>query len=73
MLIKLTITTEVFVDLRALPFKEWPAEAQSCARSLLGQPRTLRKFLLELPALRKDWLAARIELMSKGLLMEVPA
>lgn len=70
MQIKLTITQEVFVDLDSLPFEEWPHEAKACAKSLVANPRIARKLAAELPAMRKSWLAARIERLSEGCILD---
>ncbi len=70
MKIKLTITQEVYIDLESRPFENWPYEAKAMARSLLANPRLQREFLAQLPAIRKSWLAARIERLSEGLVLE---
>lgn len=70
MKLKVTITSEVYVDLDNLPFDQWPKECKDMARSLVSNPRIQREFLAQLPAFRKSWLAIRVERLSEGSIFD---
>lgn len=59
MRLQFTVTQDI--NLSAIPYRDWPSEAQHMARLILAQPRYARRFEQELPALRLSWLAAIVE------------
>ncbi len=58
-LVNKQITTTSAVELRNLPYRDWPSEARSLARVVLGNSRKQGELLRQLD--RKDWLIAEIE------------
>ncbi len=52
-------TTEV--ELRDIPFKEWPESMKQEAINILRVPHFKQQFFDQLECFRKDWLVARIE------------
>jgi hypothetical protein len=53
--------TETTFDLTALPIEQWPDEAKELAKELLSTKRIRTQLLEQLPDLRKDWLALKVE------------
>lgn len=62
-LVSKQITAHETVELRTLRYRDWPAEARSLARVVLGSQRAHAELLRQLD--RKDWLVAQIERLQR--------
>ena len=59
MAVKLVTAIESAIDLRAIPFAEWPEECKECARAILESPKLRQEFMQEL--LKLEWLVVKVE------------
>ena len=56
---KVTVQTQVEVDLYRTRYEHWPEEAKCVARCIIDKRQ--QEFLRQLPELRQSWLVARVE------------
>lgn len=61
MTIRIEKNSIVEIELRDIPFKDWPEELKVEARTILSIPYFKRQFLEQLVCCRKDWIVRKIE------------
>lgn len=65
---RVTINTQMDINLLNTPFKQWPKQAQDLAMYIISFKTNRRKLENELPELRKAWLVAKVEKLNSKLL-----
>lgn len=61
MKIKNIEVTETEINLRPIPYIQWPQEAKDLALVILMNPRLRKQMDSQLEGLKRDWLIAKIE------------
>jgi hypothetical protein len=61
MAIKVPRTEYDTLELRDIPYIDWPQLYKDAARHILSSPQQSRVFMETLPGLRQDWLVTKIE------------
>lgn len=59
MAVKLVTATESAIELRDIPFEDWPEECKECARTILESPKLRQEFMQEL--FKLEWLVVKVE------------
>ena len=49
------------IELREIPYSEWPQNCKDIVRRILSSTIQYGVFMETLPGLRQDWLAAKVE------------
>jgi hypothetical protein len=59
MAVKLVTATESVIELRDIPFEDWPEECKECAMTILASPKLRQEFMQEL--FKLEWLVVKVE------------
>jgi hypothetical protein len=59
MAVKLVTATDSVIELRDIPFEDWPEECKECAMTILASPKLRQEFMQEL--FKLGWLVVKVE------------